>query len=159
MGKRLDNKIKLKTNRATIESLVENNELLKNSIWFKYLTKEAKKYCYSISKPRTINEGEILYPVRDSNKLYFIISGEFYLLFKKNKVQKLIKTLAPGDFFSMRKDFENFLIYPKKRSLVFILEKEELFKTFSYSPQSKTLLKDFFIEIATKLQTLNNLNK
>ena len=155
----MDNKIKLKTNRATIESLVENNEVLKNSIWFKYLTLEAKKYCYGSSKPKTINEGEILYPARDSNKLYFIISGEFYLLFKKGNTQKLIKTLSPGDFFSMRKDFENLLVYPKKRSLVFILDKEELFKTFSYSPQSKVLLKDFFIEIATKLQNLNNLNK
>ncbi len=155
----IDNKIRLKTNRATIESLIENNEILKNSIWFKYLTLEAKRYCYDTSKPKTINEGEILYPRKDSNKLYFIISGEFYILFKKNNSQKLIKVLSAGDFFSIRKDFENLLIYPKKRSLVFVLEKEELFKTFSYSPQSKKLLKDFFVEIATQLQTLNNLNK
>lgn len=155
----VDNKIKLKTNRVTIKSLIENNETLKNSIWFKYLTLEAKKYCYSTSKPRTINEGDILDPNKDSNKLYFIISGEFYMFFKKNNSQKLIKALSPGDFFSIRKDFENLLVYTKKRSLVFVLEKEELFKTFSYSPQSKKLLKDFFVEVATQLQILNNLNK
>jgi hypothetical protein len=155
----VSNPIKLKTNRATIESLIENSSTLKDSIWFKYLTDEAKQYCYKNSKPKTINEGEFLTPENNSNKLYFIISGEFYLLFKKNNSQKLIKSLSPGDFFSMRKDFQNIIVYPKKRSLVFVLEKEELMKTFSLSPQSKNLLKDFFIEIATELQNLNNLNK
>jgi len=155
----VNNKIKLKTNKATIASLIENNQKLKDSLWFKYLTDKAKKYCYTTSTPKTINEGEILYPHKDSNKLYFIISGEFYVLFKKGNYQKLIKSLYPGDFFSMRKDFENLLIYAKKSSLVFTLEKEALFETFSLSPQNKNLLKDFFIEIAIELQSLNNLNK
>jgi len=152
----VNNSIKLKTNKATIKSLIENNETLKNSIWFSYQTEESKNYCYSISKAKTMNEGEMLYPHRDSNKLYFVISGEFYILYKKGDTQKLIKSIYPGDFFSMRKDFQDLYIYPKKKSLVFILEKDELMKTFSYSPQSKELLKNFFIEIATKLKNLMN---
>jgi len=152
----INNSIKLKTNKATIKSLIENNENLKNSAWFNYLTEESKTYCYTVAKAKTINEGDLLYPDRDSNKFYFVISGEFYILYKKDNNQKLIKSISPGDFFSMRKDFENLYIYPKKKSLVFVLEKEELVKTFSLSPQSKGLIKEFFIEIATKLKNIMN---
>jgi len=150
------NPIKLKTARATIESLIENNQTLKNSMWFNYLTSEAKKFCYETSKPKTISEGEMLYPARDFNKLYFVMSGEFYILYKNGDEQKLIKSIYPGDFFSMRKDFENLYVYPKKNSLVFVLEQKDLIKTFSLSPQSKEILKDFFIEIASKLKILMN---
>ena len=148
--------IKLKTARATIESSVENNKTLKNSMWFKYLTDEAKKFCYETSKPKTISEGDMLYPARDFNKLYFVMSGEFYILYKNGNEQKLIKSIYPGDFFSMRKDFDYLYVYPKKSSLVFILEQDDLIRTFSLSPQSKEILKDFFIDVASKLKKLMN---
>ncbi len=144
--------IKLQTAKADLSSLIEGDVILKNSLFISYLNQEAKEYFYSSITPLILPKGKILVPEQEAGRLFFILSGKFYMIYHKNEVQKLLLTLKKGDFFSMRKDFQNLIFYCEEKTLCGVISKEYLFECFQKSPQTKELVKDFLVSIHQRIQ-------
>ncbi len=149
--------IKLQTQKADLKFLIENNETLRNSLFIKYLDQEALYFFYTILTPKTLNQGELLLPQNEAGNFFMVISGEILTVFKKGTNQKLIGTLSKGDVFAMRKDFENTLFYANEKSLLAVIDKDNLKLCFEKAPQTKNLLRNYLIDISNKIEQLNKI--
>jgi CRP-like cAMP-binding protein len=150
--------IHLTTTKVSFKSLVFDNSLLSDSLYIKSLTSKGKEFCFSTAKPKKYDIGETITPEKDFGKIFYMISGEIYIIYKRKSdgFQKLIKTLRAGDFFAMRQDFKNLYFYTKTASLTFFIENNDVTTSFSLSPESRRLVFEFFKEMARSLDSLNN---
>ncbi|MBN2693222.1 Crp/Fnr family transcriptional regulator [bacterium] len=144
--------IKLQTAKTDLSSLIEGDSLLKDSLFISYLNQEARDYFYSHITPLIVPQGKMLVPEQEAGRLFFLLSGKFFMIYHKKSVQKLFSTLKKGDFFSMRKDFGNIIFYCEEKALCAVISKEHLFECFQKSPQTKELVKDFLYSTHQRIQ-------
>lgn len=149
----MGNQIRLKTAKANIESLLQNQ--LNDNIFVKYLTPDARLFFTNNAELKQLRKGEYITPKEFHGSFVWVLSGQIYLIFSRGDVQKHFGTLGKANFFALRRDFEHLKLYIPEDVVTITMGQQDLVTLFKMAPPIQDLLKKTILDIHFKLEELN----